>query len=556
VLIADLALTRSDLICMSRALFVALALLTFSTSSPTHLQRQDTSDRTSHPLRVNTFTNQSKGRYTRNSVRPWGDCTRPNMALIKRDFDSALMPPPPPPKRQKRPAKVLDEDVYEKAVSEIIRRDFFPDLEEIQAQHDYMDALDSNNRDWEKEAGRKLVQAMTPGPDGRRRMGRGKGFTPRQTSALGETPRGYAGHTPGQTPRTVRNDDFAPEEGPEVDINMSLSAFQAKYTSEDNESFNALLDKQNKKRADKYAFFHHGNKIPSARQIAHRAREQKLLENGQSSSTALITTNAAGEERQAISANRPSQNLDARPASLDSFPNREGPRNHFMFDPEVVEDRSLTRAQQAELASNAPPKAVQYSATRFPQTAPENAVQPSPSMSAIDAAIAGRPKPTESETGYSGAETPRVNGYAFVDAEPTPSELGVPVTDEDADAAERAEAMKFLPKLDETGPNPFKIHERGKREELHHRLVEKQDTGRRKGGRLDELRRLGITPGRMPTPKFASAPALKRGVGSMTPAARVLAASIGKTPRRETGAGFGKAGKVDWTPTPRAKRAA
>jgi protein DGCR14 len=32
---------------------------------------------------------------------------------------------------------------------------------------------------------------------------------------------------------------------------MSLSAFQAKYTSEDNESFYRLLDKQNQKKADK-----------------------------------------------------------------------------------------------------------------------------------------------------------------------------------------------------------------------------------------------------------------------------------------------------------------
>ena len=61
----------------------------------------------------------------------------------------------------------------------------------------------------------------------------------------------------------------------------------------------------------------------------------------------------------------------------------------------------------------------------------------SDSMSAVDAAIAGRPKPTASDPGYSGAETPRVNGYAFVDAEPTPEELGVPVSDETADAAER-----------------------------------------------------------------------------------------------------------------------
>ena len=44
------------------------------------------------------------------------------------------------------------------------------------------------------------------------------------------------------------------------------------------------------------------------------------------------------------------------------------------------------------------------------------------------------------------------------------------------------------------------------------RLVEKADAGRRKEkgvSRLDQLRDLGITPGRTPTPRFVSAP--KRG---------------------------------------------
>jgi len=333
-------------------------------------------------------------------------------------------------------------------------------------------------------------------------------------------------------------DHFAAETKPEVDVNMSLGAFQAKYTSEDNESFNGLLDKQNERRAAKYAFFHAGNKIPSARQIAWRQREQKLLENGTGSSTALITTNAAGEQRRAVAPAAPSEDLDARPASVDSFPNTEGPRNHFMFGPESVEDRTITRAQAAEAASLAPPKSVTYAATRFTTTSTtaENSVPASPSMSAIDAAISRQPpRPTDSEPGYTGAETPRVNGYAFVDAEPTPSELGVPVTDEEADAAEREEAMKFLPAVEEGGPNPFHIHERIRREEVHLRLVEKADAGRRKaggGGRLAQLRDLGITPGgRTPTPKFGSAPRRSGGMTPLTPAGRILAASLGSAGR-------------------------
>ncbi|CAK3855566.1 Hypothetical predicted protein [Lecanosticta acicola] len=483
-----------------------------------------------------------------------------SQALAKRNTDMALMPPPPAPKRQKRPAKVLDEDVYSDALAHIIARDFFPGLLETEAQKEYMEALDSSNKDWIREAGRKLTQVMTPVPEGQRRAGRRTSFTPRRQATVGETPRGYLGETPrgylGATPgSTPINDDFAPEQKPEVDVNMSLGAFQAKYTSEDNESFNALLDKQNEKRAAKYGFFHNGNKIPSTRQIAYRENQQRLLETGSGSSTALITTNASGEERRAVAAARPSQDLDDRPASLDSFPNQQGARNHFMFGPDSVEDRLHTRARQSEQSSLAAPKAVAYSATRFTTTAdpPENLTAPSPSLSAIDAAIAGRPKSSVSEAGFSGAETPRVNGYAFVDAEPTPSELGDAVTDEDADAVEREAANQLLPKVDESGPNPFKISERSKREDLHLRLVEKADAGRRKGGRLEQLRNLGITPGRTPTPRFASGAGVKR--GAMTPAAQKLADRV-STPRRGSSMfGSESSKKSSWTPTPRTKRA-
>ena len=492
-------------------------------------------------------------------------------ALTKRSASTALMPPPPlPTKRQKRPLKVLEEDTYASAISHIITRDFFPGILESRAQAQYLEALESNDKDWIREAGRGLVGAMTPGREGsRRRSRRGTGF---ENTA---TPRGYVGSTPVRTPMTEAGEDhFAPEASSEdnVDVDMSLGAFQAKFTSEDNESFNALLDKQNQKRAGKYAFFQQGNKIPSARQIAYRAHGQKLLEgrlsedSEGSGSTALITTNAAeGTIRYLNTSGGPSQNLDDRPASVEGFRNRQGPRNDFMFYPEGIEDALPTDAQAAETRSNAPPRAVTYGATRFsnPNTSgSEDTIPPSPSMSAIDAAIAGRPpKPTESEPGYSGAETPRVNGYAFVDADPTPTELGVPVSDEEADAAEREAALRFLPAAHESGPNPFMLRERSKREDTLSRLVEKTDAGRRRerggGGRLEQFRAAGVVSGRTPTPEFASGPKVGAGTGrdQMTPAARRLAERIG-TPTRDT-EGFGI---IDdhkrrmWTPTPRVRK--
>ncbi|KAJ8606737.1 hypothetical protein MRB53_040756 [Persea americana] len=243
-------------------------------------------------------------------------------------------------KRQRRPPKVLDEDVYSEALSHIIARDFFPGLHETGAQEEYMDALDSGDNVWIRSAGRRLTQAMTPLPEAHRRSGTGTRFSTRASTFASATPRTFVGNTPQRGTPTISNP---------------------------------------------------------------KSRDLPDVGSGH------------------VAVHVPSPDLDVRPASVDSFPDRHGPRNHFMFQPDGVEDQVVTRTQQAELASNAPPRMVKYAATRFPVMSADSdsLTAPSPSLSAIDAAIAGHPRATRSEASYSGAETPRVNGYAFVDAEPT-----------------------------------------------------------------------------------------------------------------------------------------
>jgi protein DGCR14 len=454
------------------------------------------------------------------------------------------MPPPPPRKRQKRPAIVLDEDEYAQAVSDIIARDYFPALYEMQAQTDYIEAVESNDKDWIREAGVRLTQAMTPKDH---RYKGGIDLMDRKPCATtGEyTPRGYTGETPGQTPHlsAVKPDN------PTVNINMSLGTFQAKYTSEDNESFNVLLDKQNNQRAQKYTFFHNGSRIPPSRRLEYRANGQKLLGQGNTSSDSIVLLERDKNTNAAQADPRPSQDLAARPASLDPFPNKQGARNHFMFGPDGIEEQTIARNLPGS-STELPPKAVIYANTRLPSTAlSEQMIPPSPSMSAIDAAIAGRSAGTESEPGYSGAETPRVNGYAFVDSEPTPSECDRPADEQDMADAEHTGVMHLLPKLDNSGPNRFYIQDNNSREIIHRKLVEKADGNRRSKNRLEHLRDLSITPGRSKTPIFASS-SLRKGQ-AMTPAARRLADTI-TTPRRASGI-FGSQQR-DWTPTSRSRK--
>ena len=428
-----------------------------------------------------------------------------SQALTTRSSDNALMPPPPPPKRIKRPTKVIDEDSYTDALSHIIARDFFPGLIESDAQQDYLNALDSKDSDWIASAGKKLTEVMTPGPDGRRIRGRrGTSMTPLPGlyGQAGETPRNWGGDTPGSVVSTTTTTSASPSNS-KVDTNMSLGAFQAKYTSEDNESFYKLLDKQNQKKSEKYAWIWDGNKIPAARQIAYRKQQEAIK--------ATTAEQESVDGKKALAIVEP----DKRKAMPDSW-NPSG-ANHLMFAPSGIEDDMETVAQKAAEKSRAPPKTVVYDNTRLRAqiTASDNgpSIPPSPTLSAIQSAIAGRPRLSASEIGagsaYDGSETPRVNGYAFVDSEePSPPTSPQP-----------HQEINLGP--GDATPNPFVIKEKSSREALHHRMVDKVARGKR----VEKLNREIKTP--MGTPRFSSSPRI--GKAGLTPAAQKLLGRVGNS---------------------------
>ncbi|EAS30759.1 protein DGCR14 [Coccidioides immitis RS] len=462
----------------------------------------------------------------------------PSSALVKRSLDTDLMPPPPPPKRIKRPPKVLDEDDYTDALSHIIARDFFPGLLETQTQQDYLDALESKDKELIAAAGRRLTEVMTPGRQGRQGVSLS---TPRRSARPGDTPKQWGGDTPMSVASSMSTPSSKmPISGSTMKadaVKMGLGAFQSKYTSEDNESFNKLLDRQNVKRRDKYAWMWGGNKIPTARQIAHRQREAKRLEDQKSleASKELITTD-----------------LDARPARPDAW--KPKAENSLMFIPSSIEDTHETVQQKAETTSRAGPKRVLYQNTRIqPESlsdGSQNAPPPSPSISAIRDAISGRPRVTDSESGFTGGETPRVNGYAFVDEdEPDPQPITAKQTADEEDSH-----LKLLTISASSTPNPFKLQETRRREALHHRMVERVA----KTKRVEKF----VSTTKTPAPRFPSSPMVGAGgrtpggsgmsKAALTPAGQRLWASVGNsTPRRPELGNVASGLKNMWTPTPR-----
>jgi protein DGCR14 len=469
----------------------------------------------------------------------------PSRALTKRSIDTALMPPPPT-KRIKRPPKVLDEDDYTNALSNIIARDFFPGLHEVQSQQEYLNALESNDATWIAEAGQKLRDAMTPLPGGRqRRSTRNSRFNTSSlipahavtaTPVADKTPVGWTG---GGTPSVAGSEysTTSSTQKDEIDTStLSLSAFQSKYTSEDNESFNALLDTQNATRRQKHAhLWTPDNKIPSTRQIAYRSHEQRLL-------TQKAEAEAAngGKELVPLVAGA----TDARPAKPDSWQSTK-PDNGFMFPASSVDEEGInTVAQTREASSKAGPKGVNYGNTRFaPEALNEEStdglVPPSPSLNTSIIARRDAARAVQSETEYSGGETPRVNGYAYVDEEEPEN---IP---EEASAPEPSYRDLLAGQVYDGTPNPFKIGDVRRREDLHHRMVER-DAKRKRLKSAETVRTtMPGTPG-------------GSGSGNLTPAARKLLDRVGKTPITRHGeVRDGETrGKDMWTPSSTPRRRA
>ncbi|RPB26760.1 hypothetical protein L211DRAFT_804284 [Terfezia boudieri ATCC MYA-4762] len=465
-------------------------------------------------------------------------------ALIRKAADTQLMPPPPPIKRIKRPPVVLDEDTYTDALSEIIARDFFPGLVEAKLTQDYMEALDSQDPEWIAEAGRKLNTSMISSfrvqqkKMAKRRAGTGTSFAPSPTPVWGgglATPTPRSGLGGMETPGSVRSTGTMMSTastlggGPrkvKPDTSLSLDAFQAKYTSEDNASFNDILDQQNEKKRNAYAWMWNGNKIPGKRvQMANRILKERGEVDGDGSGEDV-------EQRKSIVW------VDDRKAAPDTWKSK--PRNGFMFVPEGVEDQQVALPAQAaastsgeeEKAQIKSPKSISYSNTRLPpppSAAASREPPPSPSFSAIQDAIAGNPWGSVSSELEDGNATPRVNGYAFVDDEPTKNEIEV--------FEHGFSSVPTVPNF--TGPSPFKIAATPRREMLLNKMVDKVAREKRASTAFGNVAK--AVGGATSTPRAQMTP--------LTPAAHRLISSMGSSQwgggmRIDSpfGEGFGKVG--------------
>ncbi|XP_011307461.1 protein DGCR14 homolog [Fopius arisanus] len=401
----------------------------------------------------------------------------PDLQIFKKPSGTPL-------RSKKFKAKILDEEAYVERMGKIIERDFFPDLEKLKAQNDYLAALEQND----VKKMRELYEKYSSG----------RPVTERVSSpATFETPLREEPGEISDSESVIAKSESTLDDG--VKDRIGLDSFLSTHTSEDNASFEEMMEEAEKRQRIKYSWLYDVEE------------KSKLL---------------------AIEANKIAALGDGKgikkPLSLDTWSYKN--KNYIMYVPDGVE---LTPDEKVEMAKRK--QEVVHDNTRLTVN-PFNEKQ---NKETINELAKCQSKVNDGKIGVDGKEivrnpTPRINGFSFVATpSPRPGECDSPLM-----TWGQIEGTPFRLDGGDTplfrsnqGPS-FRMAEPPKREKIALQLAEKAGERHRdrKNKALEAARRSFATP----SPRSLST--IDR-LSSMSPAARRLATQKLKiistpTPRR------------------------
>ncbi|XP_051973182.1 splicing factor ESS-2 homolog [Xyrauchen texanus] len=362
---------------------------------------------------------------------------------------------------------ILDEDQYIESLEKIIQRDFFPDVSKLQAQKDYLEAEENGDLERMREIAIKYGSAMAK-------------YTPRTYVPYG-TPLTFV--TPdvrsespscSQSKRRAAKEDGKVGETDEEKELPCLDRFLAKNTSEDNASFEQIMELADDKDKLRHAWLYEAEN-------EYKERHEQNL--------ALPST-----EKQA---------LECTKAGLETWQYKA--KNALMYYPEGVKDDTMFKK----------PREVLYKNTRFDVDPFCKALN----KSQIQQAAALNAQFKQGKVGPDGKEllpheSPKVNGYGFEGAaSPAPGVAESPLMTwgEIESTPFRLDGSE-TPLVERSHGPTFKIPEPGRRERLGLKMAneaaaknraKKQEALRKVTENLASLTPKGLSPA-------ALSPALQR----------------------------------------------
>ncbi|XP_069817232.1 splicing factor ESS-2 homolog [Dendropsophus ebraccatus] len=384
--------------------------------------------------------------------------------------------------------KVLSEETYIQNLQKIIQRDFFPDVEKLRAQKEYLEAEESGDLEKMRQIAIKI------GTSGRCSR---ESPLPYVTPATFETPAGVPG-TPSFASKNKDGEEGVNEKTEEDGEELpSLDNFLSRHTSEDNASFEQIMEVAKEKERAKNAWLYE----------AEEEYKERLQQN-----LALPSV-----EMQAIQGVK---------AGLDTWEYKT--HNSLMYYPEGVPDNDAIFKK---------PREVVHKNTRFQKDPFSQAL----SKTQLQQAAALNAQYKQGKVGPDGKElipqeSPKVNGFGFV-ATPSPAPG---VDDSPLMTWGEVESTPFrldgseTPYLEKTPGPSFKILEPGRRERLGLKMAN-EAAAKNRAKKQEALRRVTENLASL-TPKGGLSP-------SMSPALQRL---VNRTSSKYTD----KALRASYTPSP------